>query len=166
MWRAFTVEVVTSEPRQGHLEIGLQPRGDVYLDDRLIGRHRTAIDTTLDTGIHVIRVENRASREGRYRDTVRVAFGETVRRDYRFTFPPAPEPEPGPGEVRVGSRPRGASVYIDGELQHQKTNYTFSLPTGSHIIRATLETEGVEQERIDTVRVVSDSTHKVIFDFE
>jgi serine/threonine protein kinase len=164
LFRVFTIE--TAAVTGSRLLLQVTPRGDIYVDDELLGSRTDKIERTLDTGIHIIRIENNASRERRFRDTVNLAMGDTVSRSYRFTFPPAPPPEPTTGEVRVGSRPRGADIYIDGRLQPQKTNYTFQLPPGRHIVRATLLLEGEVQEHADTLRVVADSTHKVIFEFQ
>jgi hypothetical protein len=150
----------------GYLIVEVAPRGNITVDDELVARRENRFATGLDTGLHIIRVENSASRERRFRDTIRLAGGDTVSRSYRFTFPPPPEPEPATGEVRVGSRPRGAEVFIDGTLQMQKTNYTFHLPPGRHIVRATLLLGGEVLERADTLLVVADSTHKVIFEFQ
>lgn len=162
-WQAFAVNAV--QP-QGRLEILVSPRGDIYLDGTRQARGEDRYETAVDTGRHVIRVENRASREKTHSDTVHIAPQESLTLNYQFTFLPAPEPVASTGEVRVGSRPRGADIYIDGKLQSQKTNYTFSLSPGRHIIRTTLLVEGGEMVRTDTIRVVSDSTHKVIFNFE
>jgi predicted Ser/Thr protein kinase len=164
--RTFTIEVTPQSPSQGKLTIEVNPRGDIYVDGELIDRRQNRIETALDTGRHLIRVTNQRSRQKAFVDTVHLAADQTLTRTYRFSFPPPPEPKPSLGEVRVGSRPRGADIYIDGALQPQKTNYTFSLTPGRHIVRSTLLMEGNELERVDTIQVVADSTHKVIFDFE
>jgi serine/threonine protein kinase len=165
---AFTVDVPPLELPQGNLTINVDPSGDIYVGGNLLARGRNRASAELDTGAYAVRVENRRSNEKVYHDTLQVRASRTVSRDYAFTFPtrPADPPIEPLGEVRVGSRPRGASIYIDGELQRQKTNYTFELKPGRHIIRVALTIGDEEHDRADTLMVVADSTHKVIFEFE
>ncbi|MBD3402006.1 PEGA domain-containing protein [candidate division GN15 bacterium] len=125
----------------------------------------------MDTGRYVVRVENDRSREKSLADTLAVLAEQTVSRWFSFTMPSRPEPTPEPpeprlGEVRVGSQPRGASILINGEMQRHKTNYTFTLKPGRHIIGATLEYGGGNRTLMDTLVVIADSVHKVVFDFE
>jgi len=163
IWRSFGIDMA---PLKGHLTIEVDPRGDIYLDDVQQVRSEGRFEAEVDTGRHLIRVENRASRQKRFQDTVHIAPDESVTKSYRFTFLPTPEPAAATGMVVVGSRPRGADIYIDHVLQPQKTNYTFSLPPGRHIFRATLLVEGGQLVRADTIRVFADSTNTLMFDFE
>jgi hypothetical protein len=165
-YRSFTIAAGPALPVQGTLDLTVRPRGDLYLNGELIGRRQTMFDTLLDTGVYELRVENSASTERAYRETIQISEDATTDLSYRFTFPPAPPPEPGPGEVRVGSRPRGADIYIDGVHQSQQTNYTFSLSPGRHVIRASIDLGAGEVSKTDTLMVVADSTHKVLFEFE
>ncbi len=164
-WRSLTVDVAPSEAPTGTIEFTVNPSGDIYLDGLLLGRGKSRMGHEVQPGRHIIRVENGRSREKRRIDTVIVAEGQTLTRSYNFSFPP-PKPVETLGEVRVGSRPRGATIHIDGELQPQKTNYTFRLKEGRHIIRASLVIDAEEHQETDTIMVVVDSTHKLIFDFE
>jgi serine/threonine protein kinase len=159
----FVIDVPRATIPEGKLTINVRPAGDIYVDDELLARNKAAATTILDTGTHVIRVENSDSREKVRRDTLRITEDADVQRSYSFSFPPAPPEEI---EVRVGSMPRGASVYIDGELQAHKTNYAFMLKKGTHIIRASLRIADSELEMADTLVITADSTHKVFFDFE
>jgi len=155
----------------GEIGISVTPYGDIYVDDSFLGKGITDASVTSDTGTHIIRVENRnATRKVLY-DTVLLAADQTVRRSFRFTIPTrlvdTPEPEPTYRNVIIVSKPRGADVYIDGELQEQKTNYTFKFEPGEHIIRVRLTTlEGEELERQDTILVNKAGPDKVVFDFD
>lgn len=150
---------------EGQLALSVNPSGDIYLNDRLLGRNQKNTSTTLDTGTYVVRVENRQSTEKVKYDTIHVASQGTVRRNYSFTIPP-PAPKERLGEVRIGSKPRGADIVIDGELQKQQTNFTFQLKPGVHVVTASIAFGDVKRSKVDTVNVVADSTYKLLFDFE
>ena len=163
VWNSFGIDVA---PLKGHLIIVVDPRGDIYLDGIQQVRSKDRFEAEVDTGRHVIRVENRASRQKRFQDTLYVAPDESVTKTYRFTFPPTPKPVAVTGEVRVGSKPGGATVYIDGKLQVGTTPYTYLLAPGRHIIRTTLLLDGDRVVRADTVRVVAGGSQTLKFDFE
>jgi serine/threonine protein kinase len=165
-WRDFVVAVTPVAASTGRIVIDVDPRGDIFLDGRQLGLGQSRSQTEVDTGSHIIRVENSASRQKALEESVRVEAGETINRTFRFTFPSAQPQGRTDGEVRIGSRPRGADIYIDGDMQEQKTPYTFRLAPGLHVFRGLLLVSGEELERIDTVRVVSDSVYRVMFEFE
>ena len=154
-------------PATGTISISVTPSGDIYVDDSLLGKGATSRSLTCDTGIHIIRVENeKATRKVRH-DTVSLAADQVLTRNYGFTIrqeSPPPPPEPAFGQVKVGSIPAGADVYIDGEKQREKTIYTFKLKPGEHIIAVELDDEGTPLRAEQTVLVKKDSTHKVVFD--
>jgi len=163
IWRSFGIDMA---PLKGHLTIEIDPRGDIYLDDIQQARSKNRFEAEVDTGRHVIRVENRASRQKRFQDTLHIAPDESVTQSYRFTFLATPEPVVTTGEVRVGSKPGGATVYVDGELQVGTTPYTYLLASGRHIIRTTLVLDGDQVVRADTIQVVTGGTQTLKFEFE
>ncbi|MBD3258864.1 protein kinase, partial [candidate division GN15 bacterium] len=128
---SFTIDKVSSgeggkpvaEIPTGVLSLTVDPSGDIYLGDRRVARGQASYSAELDTGVYAVRVENSEASERVLRDSLRVREGATTRREFAFTMPP-PEPVVTTGEVRVGSRPRGADIYINGELQPQQTPYT------------------------------------------
>jgi hypothetical protein len=151
----------------GTLNITVTPPSDIFIDGRKLADGRSSATSSVEAGPVVVRLENPGSVERQIIDTVRLASGETVNRSYTFTMPRQTEPTgPAAGEVRIGSRPRGASVFIDGELQSHKTNYTFYVPEGSHTIRATLILDGEELERTEQLHIVADSVYRVMFEFD
>ncbi|MDX9857498.1 MAG: serine/threonine-protein kinase [candidate division Zixibacteria bacterium] len=171
-WAYFSVNA-TSIGASGTISIAVTPSGDIYLNDILAASGQSSFERQLDTGRYVLRIENEKSREKRLVDTADIGPDAVVSRRYSFTIPaPTPTPPSPPpvtaksGEVRIGSQPRGADIVIDGELQRQKTNYTFKLSPGRHVIVAALEVDGVTRRLVDTVVVVADSVHKVAFEFE
>ena len=154
-------QLVTAE--RGLLQVTVEPSGDIYLDDRKVGSN--SYTAALDTGTYHVRVENSKSREKAINDTVRISDGPPTNRTYRFTIPPPPVQEK-LAEVRIGSRPRGADIYIDGELQKQQTNFTFRLKPGSHVFRGVLVVDGEAKDESDTVNIAADSVSRVFFEFE
>lgn len=165
----------TSVATTGVIDFTISPRGDVYLDDGLIGQATDKILMVVDTGAHVVRVENPDSREKVLNDTVIVTDTADAIRTYAFSSPPPPEPpethttqttqEPDVkfGTVVVGSTPKGADIIIDGELQPQKTNFSFNkIEPGSHTVRVVLDGKSA-----DTTFVVKpDGRHKIKFELD
>lgn len=168
---SFTIEVqsdtavVPETVPRGQLQVTVNPRGDIYLEGNRVARNDESFVTTLDTGSYELRVENSRSVERVFSEAVQVRDGGTVTRAFSFTFPPEP-PAQMYGEARVGSKPKGADVYIDGELQAQQTNYQFRLTAGTHVIRTKILWDGQELEQTDTVEIKADSIHRIMFDFE
>ncbi len=157
-------------PVTGTIAITVTPVGDVYVDDSLLGKGIMSRSLTCDTGTHIIRVENeRATTKARH-DTISLAVDQVLPLSYRFTISaPAddkPVHEPEFGEVRLGSDPAGAIVYIDGELRRGRTPYTFKLEPGYHNIMVELEFQGELLTKDSTVLVKKDSTHKISFDLK
>ncbi|MFH1686368.1 MAG: serine/threonine-protein kinase [bacterium] len=146
----------------GLIDISVSPRGDIYIDDSLVAEGEAATNLEYEAGRHVIRVENSASIEKRHIDTVYVAEGFGVTRDYSFSFPAPPKPEPKPvlGKIMIWSRPRDATIYIDGKKQDLLTPMTFDVEAGSHSVRVEASVEGVLRQADTTIIVKSDSTHK------
>ena len=157
-------------PPTGTIAIIVTPSGDIYVDDSLLGKGATSRSLTCDTGIHIIRVENRKTTEKVRCDTVLLAADQVLTRNYRFTIPKPPvdtaEPKPLFREVVIVSKPRGAKVFIDGEPQKQVTNYTFRFTPGEHVVKVKLTIEGEEVEQERTIQVGKDGPDKVVFDFE
>jgi serine/threonine protein kinase len=163
----FDISGIPIVPATGTINISVTPSGDIYVDDSLLGRRTKSATLTCDTGIHIVRVENKKATRTRLQDTVLLAANQELPLTYRFIIPqepPPPRPEPAFGQVRVGSNPAGADVYIDGEKQRGKTIYTFKLKPGEHIIAVELDYEGTPLRAEQTVLVKKDSTHKVVFD--
>jgi hypothetical protein len=158
----------------GTLTIIIQPDGDLYIDDKLQGRNQSSATATLDTGRHVIRVENRDSRQKQIIDTVLITSGARESRTVAFQMPSPAKTAAQPqvqqaayGEARVTSKPTiGAAIYIDGKLQDTATPFTFRLPVGDHELRAVMSVDGVDKTQTQTVHITPGGVEKVIFDFE
>lgn len=155
---------------EGEIRLTIVPSGDVYFDGNLIGMGISGTSLISDTGRHIIRLENSDAINRLIIDTISLAAGEELQRRYSFEFPATPSPKPeavvGTGKVLVGSRPRGADIYIDGRYQEHQTPYTFTLNAGQHIVKVELETGGEILVHIDTVIVTKDGTHKVFLNTE
>jgi hypothetical protein len=76
---------------------------------------------------------------------------------------PAP---PAPGFLKVLSRPKNASIYINGELQYEKTPFTFDRPPGRYTVRILQIVGGREVEYSKTVTLASGETQIVSHNFE
>lgn len=157
---------------QGEIQLAVIPSGDIYFDGNLLGQNITDTSLAADTGRHVIRVENDRAVNKVITDTVYLAVDDSYLQRYEFEFTEEKPPESKPvtvtetGKVLIGSRPRGADVYIDGELQQQQTPYTFPLAVGIHIVRIELEVGGNLLSKVDTVRVSKDASVRVFFNTE
>ncbi|MFQ6008216.1 MAG: PEGA domain-containing protein, partial [Candidatus Zixiibacteriota bacterium] len=158
---------------KGSIEVNVTSYGDIYVDDSLLEKGRSYASLTCDTGVHVIRVENRKSTVKKYQDTVTVKPGLIESRSYIFIIPPPPDASsqprpsvPDSGRVAIGSRPRGADIYIDGQLMDHKTPYTFKVEAGRHVIRATSVYEGQVITKEDTIIVEVNKTKNISFRFD
>jgi serine/threonine-protein kinase len=150
----------------GFLEISVNPNGDIYIDDELYGSDEKEVTIDLDTGQHIIRVANSKSIQKEIRKTVYLLEDSTESLNFEFSFQPA-EPVQAYGRVVVGSKPiDGGIVFIDGNVQDRRTNNTFKLTTGIHYIKVVLTLDGKELEKVDSVMVEKDITHKKMFNFE
>jgi|GEM_PF-518196 len=158
----------STPPAKGDLLVTIRPQGDLYVDGRLKGSAQTQARLSLETGRHILRVENAASVQKSLTDTVVLTAGGQIIRAYQFTLSETPSPPvASSGRVSVGSKPLlNAAIYIDGQLQSQQTPYTFTLPGGKHVFRAVLEIDGVTREKIDSVIVQNGGNHRLMFDFE
>jgi hypothetical protein len=161
-----TIVAADSAPSQvpvtGVMDLSIEPGGDVYLDDVMIGQGTNSVTMAVDTGSHVLRIVNDKAERRNIYDTIQV-HQAGVAKSYKFTFPTArPEaPTAKYGTVVVGSNPKGADIFIDGELQGQKTNYTFNrIETGSHTFRVMLDGRAADT----TLVVKAGGQHKVRFD--
>ncbi len=162
---SFTIEIAP-EATEGIITVAVQPRGDIYIDGDLVGKDEEQALVTLDTGRHIIRVENQGSVQKVMVDTILLAENGNETSNFRFTFPSS-QPKQALTSIRVGSKPlNGALVYIDGQLQDRRTPNTYEVTSGRHVIKAVLTLAGKQLERTDTVSVVTGNANKLIFDFE
>ncbi|HOP07503.1 MAG TPA: serine/threonine-protein kinase [candidate division Zixibacteria bacterium] len=174
------VNTTTPVATTGVIDFSIKPNSDVYLDDGIIGQATDKILMVVNTGLHAVRVENPTTPEKVIYDTVYVSDTADVVRSYSFSAPAATsQPQSQPtnnrptqttapatvkyGTVVVGSSPKGADIFIDGELQSQKTNFSFNkIEPGNHTIRVVLDDKSA-----DTTFVVKpDGRHKVKFDLD
>jgi hypothetical protein len=114
----------------------------------------------------MIRVINRGSEQKELSQSVHLVDGAEEGLSFEFTFPIVATMADS-GEVVIGSWPTdGGAIFIDGELQDLRTNNTFRLPIGKHIIKVVLEIDGEELEKVDSVFVEKNSHARKRFDFE
>jgi serine/threonine protein kinase len=152
-----TTMVDVSEP-QGILEISVKPKGDIYLDDSLLKAGTDAWMHDIDTGRHVVRVENNKAISPIYSDTFSIMADSTQRLNYVFAFPaPKPPPQEKKVQVRIASIPLGSTIYIDGKRQAKPTPFTYYLKKGKHRIRLE-HGDGAERlQRDTTINAVGDT---------
>jgi eukaryotic-like serine/threonine-protein kinase len=71
-----------------------------------------------------------------------------------------------PGFLKILSRPRNAAIYINGELQYEKTPFTFDRPPGQYTVKMVLLVGGRELSHSRTVALESGETEIVSYTFE
>ncbi|MBU8933449.1 MAG: protein kinase [candidate division Zixibacteria bacterium] len=161
----------TSALAIGTVRIDVSPAADsIFLDDNLIARGKTTVSVEGTAGEHRLRLVKAKATNSPIVRTVIIAADQTERIQYRFNMPvvrdvsPPPSPPPSSilGTVIVASRPRGASITLDGAKQNKETPFTFNMKAGLHIIKL----EYGSQVRVDTVDVVVADTHRVVVDFD
>jgi serine/threonine-protein kinase len=135
----------------GRLLVTSNMAADISVNDDLVRRAATQLDTVLPTGRHRIAAVNRNTAERQRNQTVTIGEGESTNVDFRFT------PRTDSTTLRVTSEPAFAEIYIDGRLREGvQTPHQFELPVGSHVIKVVKDGEATEQ-RID---LRSPSTYK------
>ena len=73
---------------------------------------------------------------------------------------------PALGILKVTSRPRNASVYINGEPQYEKTPFNFDRPPGQYTVRIVINIGGKELTFDKTVTLESGETEIISHTFE
>ncbi len=71
-----------------------------------------------------------------------------------------------PGFLKVLSRPRNAAIYINGELQYEKTPFTFDRPPGQYTVKMVMLVGGKELSHSKTITLESGETEIVSHNFE
>jgi eukaryotic-like serine/threonine-protein kinase len=79
---------------------------------------------------------------------------------------PVKSAPPPPGYLKILSRPRNAAIYINGELQYEKTPFTFDRPPGPYTVRMVVNIGGKELEYSRKVALESGETEIVSHNFE
>ncbi len=169
----FTIK--SSQSLRGNLQVSIQPNGNIYVDDNLIGSNSTGITIALDAGEHQLRLENNRAINKIYSDIFIIYPDSTTSISYRFRMPATKKeipivqkpPKKNLGELRIGSKPTiGAVIYIDNELQERKTPDTYKLKPGEHIIKGVLDVDGKSIISVDTIVINKDGKHRLMLDFE
>ncbi|SYZ72883.1 hypothetical protein TRIP_C20998 [Candidatus Zixiibacteriota bacterium] len=167
----------TPTPISAQIIASIKPYGDIYMDDALMGGKTSSLSFSADSGRHVIRIENDEAVNKILLDTVDITSSIPLHKNYNFniakkppeeavTQKPATMPAAALGSIIIGSNPRGADIFIDGELQEQQTPYTFKVRPGAHRISVRLNLGGKEISRDQNLTAIADSTVKAIFNFE
>ncbi|RKX26109.1 MAG: hypothetical protein DRP47_08725 [Candidatus Zixiibacteriota bacterium] len=151
----------------GKVQISISPTADsVFFDNKLVDRGTTSVLVEGTEGEHNLKLVKAKATNSPITRSVTILANQTVQLNYRFNMPtPAPKPQkpiPARGSIVAASRPRGATVYIDGVKQSQITVYTFKVSAGTHIVELRHES----QTYSDTVQVNGDETVNVFYEFE
>ncbi|MDH3889894.1 MAG: serine/threonine protein kinase [candidate division Zixibacteria bacterium] len=149
------------EPPQGILEISVKPEGDIYLDGSLLKAGADAWMVDVDSGQHIVRVENNKATTKVFADTFAILPDSTQRLNYAFSIPepPPPPPEVKVYKVKIGSQWRKkAEVLIDNVAQADSAPWTYTIVEGEHNIRIKFDDEtGRPQDLDTTVQIDSDT---------
>ncbi len=174
---SFSINTAISEIPQGSLAISIKPSGDIYIDGEFYVQNQKSAELRLDTGRHVVVIRNQNSIEKVFDETITISAETKTTKNFTFTFPQATQDKPTAaekfadqkeiyGHLSVGSKPvNGARVFINDRLQDHVTPFRFKLKAGQYVVRVQT-TDGSEISRIDSVKIVADSTSKLIFDFD
>ena len=168
---SFTIETTPAEIPQGSLELTIRPSGDIYIDGELYAQDRKSAEFSLDTGRHVIMVKNNGSIEKVLDETVTISAKSKETRRFNFSFPDVPpdisdDQKEIYGHLSVGSKPvNGAMVFINDRLQDHVTPFRFKLKAGEYIVRVQMP-DNSDISKTDTIKIVADSTSKLICDFD
>jgi serine/threonine protein kinase len=177
---AFAFSLPGGETAGAMLTVRVNPSGDIYLDDQLVASNQSEASLAVEAGEHVVKAVNKDARTPEQSRTVVLSEGADDTLLFRFTFAAANQtsttntkkrttqpPKPDSGDVVIGSWPTdGGVIFIDGVLQDLRTNNTFRLPVGKHIVKVILTLDGVELEKIDSVVISGSATEKLRFNFE
>ncbi len=79
---------------------------------------------------------------------------------------PARSAPQAPGFLKILSRPRNAAIYINGELQYEKTPFTFERPPGQYTVKMVLTVGGRELSHSRAVALQSGEMEIVSHTFE
>jgi len=162
--RQFTIIAPKGPVEPAHLELTIDPSGDVYIDGNKAASGVDRYRGELLPGQHEVRVVNKNSREKAISREINARSGEAIPLKINFTALP---PKPEYGQVRVGTKPPAeAEVYIDGEKQALKTPNTYRLEIGSHEVRITLELDGRQIDKTESVVIKVNEIAKLIFDLQ
>jgi hypothetical protein len=129
------------------------------LDGKLVANGLASRSLVASAGSHILKIENKSeSIDSAIYDTISLTADQSISRSYNFVEKPIY------GGLKVGTLPVGASVYINGELQPEKTPFTFSLKSGEYTVRLFLEAPPIDRETTlvvtagDTLRYVARSS--------
>jgi len=155
----FEMTVPPWSAQTGSLLINIEPKGDVYLDDKKEASGQSSVSLDTSPGRHVLKIVNQSQEfDSTITKTVEVDAGKSS--DYSFVF----NKKTVLGELRVGSIPNQAVVFIDGKRQNRLTPCIFDLPAGSYNIRVWLESQNLSRE--STLVVIPGETVKFAPEFE
>ena len=160
----FTIDM--PEPATGMLSVSVNRPSDIYVDGSLEMRRATSWEDKLETGRHIVRVENTGSNERVKVDTVDIEADQNLKREFSFTArTTTPVNRPATGRLIVLSLPTGASIFVDGELiEDGQTPHTLTLPSGKRAIKAVLLDGNRSLE--SSVTISKGTEKRVMFDFE
>ncbi len=162
--REFTIKPPEVPAEPASLELTVDPSGDVYIDGTKMASGVSRYHGELTAGRHEVRVVNDNTGEKAISREVTAKAGATIPLKIAFT-PLAPQKEY--GQVRVGTKPPAeAEVYIDGTEQALKTPNTYRLETGTHRVRITLELNGRQIDKTESVVIKANEIAKLIFDLQ
>lgn len=132
---------VSTVPTMGTLDIKINPSGDVYLDDKKEATGKSAVSIKAAPGRHTLKVVNNSQDyDSTITRSIDVLEGKSS--EYSFVF----EKRTVLGELRVGSIPNQAAVFINGKKQERLTPCILNLPAGTYNVRVWLQAQNVSKE--------------------
>ena len=157
---SFVLNKTAAPPslQEGIISITVNEPSSILVDGKNMKANSTSWEGKMRTGKHIVRVENQASVEKKFEETVNIKAGETIERDFTFTFPTAT------ADLVVATPRYSAKIFVDREEYPELSATTISLSPGDHLIM--VRRVDNNQELQITVSVEQGKSNKVIFDFD
>ncbi|HEX2897323.1 MAG TPA: serine/threonine-protein kinase [candidate division Zixibacteria bacterium] len=132
---------VSTAPAMGTLDIKISPSSDVYIDDKKEASGKSNVSIKAAPGKHTLKVVNDSEDyDSTIIRSVDVIKGKSS--EYSFVF----EKRTVLGELRVGSIPNQAAVFINGKKQERLTPCILNLPAGTYNVRVWLQSQDISRE--------------------
>lgn len=155
----------------GIIDLNVDPAADsIFFNDSLIATNSAYVSIEYSPGMFPVQIVKREALNSPIIDSLEIPNDAITESNFRFEMPadkPIEQVTPKPmvtyGQIRVGSIPNGASVYLNNVLQDQKTVFTFNVKTGEYLVEIKYGEE-VFSERVivkanELVKVSKDFTN-------
>lgn len=154
---SFTIDFPIQQ-QNGTINLTVNERSSFFIDNKLVKANTTSWQGDFPAGSHKITVENKDSNEGKFEETISLASGKSVTKNYKFTKAATT------AEVRVATPGFTSEFYVNDKLiPDVNTAGTLNLKPGNYDIKAKRTDNGDEISRF--VSISDKGRYRIIFDF-